>query len=219
VIQEGAQSQTNPGAPILRFAAGYWKQFGRRFEAWRLASGPGGQFPYSHLYEYLTTRELHHLAAHVPWRGSDKEIDARSKMFINVLKIRLQFHNQKRCGEIVRNEAHVRMMSSMWFAAKQLEWVLGVLLVLMAAVSLLRGGRILPPYPAGETLLACLLLLFLIAAQWLCGSILKFLHYQRVREIVYVLETAHTAWRAGQKDMFEGLERKEPAAFRGGAGI
>jgi len=211
VIQETAQGQNEARSSILRVATGYSERLNRWLEARRLARSPGGQFPYSHLYEYLNSRRLNHLAAHVPWHGNDKSIDARSKMFINVLKIRLQFHNQKRCGEIVRNEAHVRMMSSMWFAAKQLESVLGVLLVLMVTISALRGGRVLPPYPAGETLLGSLLILFLIAAQWLCRSILKFLHYQRVREIVYVLETAHTAWKAGQKDMFEGLEREDAA--------
>jgi len=216
VIQETTEEREGK-RPLFWFFAAFWgfaarysKWAQRKLEADRLASGPGGQFPYSHLFEYLTSRKLNHLAAHVPWRGSDREIDARSKMFINVLKIRLQFHNQKRCGEIVRNEAHVRMMSSMWFAAKQLERVLGVLLVLMLAAYFAGRGSIKPPYPVGEMLLGILLVLFLIAAQWLCWSVLKFLHYQRVREIVYVLETAHTAWKSGQKDMFEGLERSDP---------
>lgn len=210
VIQNCKGVQSKSECLLFRVAARISKRFARRLEARQLASGQGGQFPYSHLFEYLTARRLSHLAEHVPWHGSDGNIDARSKMFINILKIRLQFHYHKRCGEIVRNEAHVRMMSSMWFATKQLEWVLGVLLVLLVAVSRLRGESVLlPQFPANAALLCCLLLLLFIAAQWLCGSILKFLHYQRVREIVYVLETAHTAWKSGQQDIFEGLERKK----------
>lgn len=209
VIRETPSYPRGRGPIVWRFAAKFSGWARRRLEAEQLTSGRGGQFPYSHLFEYLTARKLNHLATHVPWRGSDTEIDRRSKMFINILKIRLQFHNQKRCGEIVRNEAHARMMSSLWYAAKQLERVLSFLLVLLVVVFLVDGDSISPPYPTGETLLGILLVFLLIAAQWLCGSVLKFLHYQRVREIVYVLETAHTAYMSGQKDMFEGLERIE----------
>jgi hypothetical protein len=118
VIQDNPKFEYREVPVCLRVASRYSKWAEQWRQAYRLANGPGGQFPYSHLYEYLESRKLHHLAAHVPWHGGDVRIDARSKMFINILKIRLQFRNQKRCGEIVRNEAHVRLMSSMWFAAR-----------------------------------------------------------------------------------------------------
>ncbi|MGB7547575.1 MAG: hypothetical protein WBM14_07495 [Terracidiphilus sp.] len=172
----------------------------------RIAQGDGGQFPYSHLYEYLTARKLGHLAERVPWHGEDDKIDPRSKMFINILKVRLQFSNQKQCGEIIRNEAHIRMMSSVWYAALQLEQVYVVLLFLLLILSPFNQTAKTPGF---KTILI-LLVVLLVAARWLRRSIIKFLHYQRVREIVYVLETAHTAWRNGHDNIFEGLKYSPP---------
>jgi hypothetical protein len=100
----------------------------KQAEKW--ASGEGGQYPYSHLKQYLETRGLGHLACYVKWDWNEKKgsqegqrdlRNLRSKMFINVLKIRLQYSVPEKCGEIVRNEAHVRMMSSVWYACKALQ--------------------------------------------------------------------------------------------------
>lgn len=41
-------------------------------EADELAKGQGGQFPYSHLQEYLSSRGLDHLAVIVPWKWADQ---------------------------------------------------------------------------------------------------------------------------------------------------
>jgi hypothetical protein len=86
-----------------------------------------------------------------------------------------------------------------------------VLLALIAAFAVRRRFDSGLPSPMGEAAIVVLLVVLLIAAQWLCWSILKFLHYQRVREIVYVLETAHTACEAGQNGIFDGLERLKRA--------
>jgi hypothetical protein len=166
-----------------------------------LARGDGGQFPYSHLYEYLSARELHYLAERVPWRGSDPDINARSKMFINVLKVRLQYSNQRHCGDIIRNEAHIRMMSSVWYAAQQLQKVSLSLFILLFTVSLFKHAVRTTEFMALSVLLGALFL----AALWLRRIIITFLHYQRVREIVYVMETAYTAWMDGNETIFAGL--------------
>ena len=75
------------------------------------------------------------MAKIVPRKG-EKGLDHRTKMFLNILKIRLQLAAADKCGEIVRNEAHVRMMSSVWYAARA---VFGVCclsaLAVLAAVS------------------------------------------------------------------------------------
>ncbi len=178
----------------------------------RLANS-GGEFPYSHLSEYLTARGLDHLACHVPWKGRDEEISKRSKMFVNVLKIRIQQRNQRRSGEIIRNEAHVRMMSSVWFAAQELQWVCCGLALLLAVDCVYRGWwkfpmQFDPRISSFGGVLAALVAL-LIAATLLRVAIVRFLHYQRVREIVYVLETAHVFFRAGYKGIFEGFEDDE----------
>lgn len=175
-----------------------------------LAHSEGGQFPYSHLYEYLSSRGLDHLARHVPWQGVEESISKRSKMFINVLKIRVQSWNPRLCGDIIRNEAHVRMMSSVWYAAQQLQRVYIVILALLLLDGQYRGAwklptKLDPPLPSMVIIFASLITL-LIAATLLRKAIVTFLHYQRVREIVYVLETAHFALRQGYKTIFEGLE-------------
>jgi hypothetical protein len=192
---------------FFRFLARLVPSFGRWRMAMHLAEGDGAQFPYSHLFEYLSDRGLDHLAVRVPWHGNDPKINERSKMFINILKVRLQFANQKQCGDIVRNEAHIRMMSSVWYAALELEQVCVVLLLSLVMSYLFHH----PKGAGGFGTLLVLLTLLLIAAEWLRLTIVRFLHYQRVREIVYVLETAHTAFRAGQKDIFEGLEYSGPS--------
>ncbi len=185
--------------PIVRWAGTLWRAYWR---AKRLAESEGGQFPYSHLYEYLNARGLDHIADLVPWRGSTGVIDKRSKMFINILKMRLQYADPQRCGEIVRNEAHVRMMSSVWYAARLLQQLCLLLLIPLAVCSyLMRAWR--SPDIWG---LLLVLLVLVLGTQWLRRTIIKFLHYQRVREIVYVLETAYISEKLGRIDIFSGFE-------------
>jgi hypothetical protein len=182
-----------------------YKTLARRFtdddrDTWVVRPDPKGnaptdiQFPYRYLHEYLDIRGLAHLAALVPWKGADDSTHKhRTKIFINLLKIRLHFHFPDRCGQILRNEAHVRLMSSVWYGGRLLMWasVLCVPLILFAAVlptGLSFSSRSLQQIPA------------LFAAVTLCGVgvwtkniVERFLHYQRVREVVFVLETAFIA--------------------------
>jgi hypothetical protein len=157
-------------------------------------AGEGGQFPYSHVKEYLEARGLQKLAEIVTWRGSDKETGGRrTKMFVNLLKIRLLYQSPNKCGEIIRNEAHIRMMSSVWYAAATMQELCVLLAVLTAAVWILPGIQShqlnLSPRLEPASLLFFLAALIL-ASGWLKLTIRRFFHYQRVREIVYVLETA-----------------------------
>jgi hypothetical protein len=151
-------------------------------------TGEGGQFPYSHLHEYLEARGLQHLADIVTWRGNSiGSHRLRTKMFINLLKVRVQYQAPNKCSEIVRNEAHVRMMSSVWYAAQAMKWLCGTLAVLVSLFAI-RSGR-------SADLWGILLFVVLLfaAALLLQLTIRRFFHYQRVREIVYVLETAYWA--------------------------
>ncbi len=167
------------------------------------------QFPYLFLYEYLDDRGLKHLARLVPWRGSEPATHTyRTKMFVNQLKIRLQFEVPDKCGDIVRNEAHVRMMSSVWYVASALERVAQVAgsLTAIGVFTSVIHHRGLPwteivgtlPWTEVVTLLSISGGLYYVAAktQW---TIERFFHYQRVREVVYVLETAHFAHEQGSR--------------------
>lgn len=153
------------------------------------------QFPYFYLHEYLVGRGLDHLAAWVPWRGKDESTwKYRTKMFINLLKIRLQYTVPERCKDIVRNEAHVRLATSVWYATR---WLAGVsvlgLLMSAAAVGI-------TPLARSDSFLSAAVtadVLTLIFALIVKTQIERFIHYLRVREIVYVLETAHFAQHNG----------------------
>jgi hypothetical protein len=160
-------------------------------------NGDGGQFPYSHVKEYLQARGLNKLAENVPWRGSDEQETEkhRTKMFVNLLKIRLLHQSPNKCGEIIRNEAHIRMMSSVWYAAATMQELCGLLAVLTMAIWILgirshQQSLALRSEPAS---LLFFLIALILASGWLKLTIRRFFHYQRVREIVYVLETAFWA--------------------------
>lgn len=134
---------------------------------------------------------LDHLAEWVPWQGKKPETwKYRTKMFINQIKIRLQYLVPERCKDIVRNEAHVRLATSVWYSTR---WIMGlcVLGIIMLASALVRI-----PTTGFDHLLSsaiCANVLILAFAIYLKRQIENFIHYLRVREIVYVLETAHFA--------------------------
>lgn len=169
------------------------KSLDSKDSAMALAMGEGAQFPYSHLCEYLQARGLQHLASIVKWRGGDPgSYGLRTKMFINLLKVRIQYSAPDKCSEIVRNEAHVRMMSSVWYAGLALQWLCVTLAAVVSFCALITHSRRAPDLWG---ILAFVATLFL-AALWLKRTIRRFFHYQRVREIVYVLETAYWASKA-----------------------
>ncbi|MCP4609361.1 MAG: hypothetical protein GY845_11675 [Planctomycetes bacterium] len=158
------------------------------------------QFPYLYIWEYLEHRGLHHLAKIIPWKGEDEETHKyRSKAFINLLKIRLEFDFPEKCGTITRNEAHVRLMSSMWYMSCYLQRI-GILSFVISLGTLIVTGMINKEWE--QVCLICwsplMYSVLIIIGTWLTRLIIeKFFHYQRVREIVYVLETAYYASNYG----------------------
>jgi hypothetical protein len=230
------------------------------------------EYPYIYLKQYLCTRGLYSLAAMVPWEGSgDNHPPERSKSFINNLKIRLLYHVPARCGLIVRNEGHIRLLSSVWYVARALAaltvsamiivnvrllitgtwlagpplglsfpwWITGWVLLTILALTfwglilksgqelLKKRGSIHPrrfaekigwgsllafcavytwllstpvsgsksPWMSGQVAVAHASCLFgaWLGTLWLRRSIESSLHYMRVREIFFVLETARIA--------------------------
>lgn len=163
------------------------------------------QFPYFFLYEYLSGRGLEHLAKWVPWRGSDSNTwKFRTKMFINLLKIRINFLAHEKNREIVRNEAHVRMATSMWYATGWLRLIsLSGISLILAAFLITALVKANSPFQAitlstlaasSDHVLFTALAVDLLAgllAYYIRRQVENFIHYLRVREIVYVLETAH----------------------------
>ncbi len=165
-----------------------------RFRRWLLPRVPNVEFPYLHLRDYLKHRGLSHLASLVPWDGTDAETYARrSKHFINMLKIRLEFSFPERMGRLIRNEAHVRLSSSTWYVARSLQTAALVGLVLAAASNgllLIQEGHVLA-FP--QLTILALPIIVVGVAEVVRRKVERVLYYQRVREVVFILETAYWA--------------------------
>lgn len=180
------------------------------------------EFPYPYYDKYLEQRGHQHLIPLVIWRD---EPDKRSKTYINVLKTRLRFYHPDRCGILIRNEAHVRLAASTWYVSTLLKSG-SLLCFLLAAVSALLSwglnkeaawaeffptiGWYLPSIAAPA--------LVWITAGYAARGISGFLHYQRMREVFHVLETAFVAFRNTSEhlrppydDDFELPPTKRPA--------
>jgi multisubunit Na+/H+ antiporter MnhG subunit len=150
------------------------------------------EFPYRFLKTYLTERGLDHLSKIVPWTSSTAA--TRSKTFINLLKIRIQFFYPDKMGDILKNEGHVRLMSSIWHLFRYLK-VLVISCIIM--ISLVIFNELYQKNNAANVsniqLLNLIYLGFLLLFSTLGKMIIEtFFHYQRVREVFYVLETAYT---------------------------
>lgn len=150
------------------------------------------EFPYIHFDRYLRSRNLTHLLSLTEWCDPEK----RTKNFLNILKIRLFFEHGDKCGSIAKNEAHVRLMSSTWYMSRALQWLAaGIVLfslvtAFVSGVSLRFGwGVVLYLIPATP---AVVVFTFATLSKHI---IERFLHYQRVREVIWVLETAYVAYR------------------------
>lgn len=177
-----------------------------------ISKQPGAQFPYSHLHLYLEKRGFQDLARYVPWHSTDSASENRkkahrSKHFINILKIRLQRWDSRKNVDIIRNEAHIRMMGSSWYAVRLLQTVYIVLLVLLTLAGWVQPSWKLPihhlvVFPLNTEVFIVTLL---IAATWFRIAIVSFLHDQRLREIVFVLANADSAYKEGCSTIFEGF--------------
>jgi len=169
------------------------------------------QFPYLHMRCYLSSRGLPHLTHLVPWCPDQPETRKyRSKMFINILKVRLLALYPWMSRDIIRNEAHVRLATSVWYAVTRLFW-----LSVLVLAALLFSGMHLGRHPNGTSLLPSLFLpaafagLLLVFCAMMRSHLRKCIHYMRVREVIYVFETAHLAESIAGPSLFADLLKKE----------
>jgi hypothetical protein len=180
-------------------------------DPWVARSTDECEFPYLNLRGYLEARGLLELAAMVPWQAPSPQLELgvravgsppptfvqRTKTFVNSLKLRILTHRPASFGPIARNEAHVRLNSSTWYMARAVEWM---------SYGTLIGALLLTWYlwtiqlqsSASQRLVWVPLLapaLGIMVARWIRWKIENVLHYQRVREVIHVLETAHILFR------------------------
>jgi hypothetical protein len=154
------------------------------------------QWPYEYLKRYLSKR-LPHLAELVPWdpmecKKSSGDCYLRTKHFMNALKEQIRFYMPDKYFIVARNEAHVRLSSSVWYVMKSLFLVSAFAFISIGFVYLLRLNNIASP---NVHFLFRIYLSFalsiVILSVFIQMEIQKFLFYQRVREIVYILNIAY----------------------------
>jgi hypothetical protein len=100
-----------------------------------------GGFPYINYNNYLIKRNLPHLAEMINWNYRE----GRTKNQINRYKIKVQLFNQDAYGVLNRNESHIRMASSSWFASRFLQkvnFLLGFLLSLVVVKLVWASGPV-----------------------------------------------------------------------------
>lgn len=168
------------------------------------------EFPYHFLKQYLEDRGIDYLAAHVRWGPGD--FKRRAKHFANALKIRILIESPQSYGILARNEGHIRLSSSMWYVCRVLLWSATIgLAVYFAALIGTRLADVQPAVAADPTfVLPLLVLAFSWLGKW---AIERALHYQREREILFILETAHWLAISGKATkIFAGLEPPGPNA-------
>ncbi len=120
----------NPKAPDQKSIDRCWNDI-KKSGCVRVRRNECDEFPYGHIKEYLEERGFDDLASLVPWTGADfqrdendgaREINARkrSKHFINTIKLSIKQRDSRMYFDIQRNEAHVRLISSVWYGSRAL---------------------------------------------------------------------------------------------------
>ena len=220
------QDPKTPDLQSFKYISRDWTN--EEMDEWPARNESDCEFPYLNLRAYLETRGLHHLAQLVPWVPEDENKDKgerekavkRTKNLINILKIRLGWHHAEKCGAISRNEAHVRLMSSMWYVSRALCQVsVAGFIFAVAGCALafrLSTAGVDADSPTLDLVPVAMSVLGFFGALGTRRIIERFLHYQRVREIVFVLETAYTAFRSKPKEISDVCPDFKPAHQGGG---
>ncbi|MGC9986497.1 MAG: hypothetical protein ABSF35_23120 [Polyangia bacterium] len=171
------------------------------------------EFPYPNFLDYLKKRGLDHLKTMVKWSDRTEKDGrrTRSKLWVNVLKVRLMMHYPQKCRQIVHNEAHIRLASGTWHVTKALRGLALVGLALVVVAISMKTGWRLTRQIVGQAFWTFLSpLAVLIIAWYLRRKIDCFYHYQRMREVDIVLETAFTAFHDQQNLLGPPFRFDEP---------
>lgn len=154
------------------------------------------EFPYPHFKSYLGHRGLSYLDELVCWDKS-----SRSKFHINILKSRLTQRYPAQSRQLVHIEAHVRLASGTWYVGRALN-ALSLLGLTTLAMALLPSVAIhaTDPVQIGRILGEHFWMIVppvsvLLVSRFLHRKVERFFHYQRMREVGFVLETAWFAFR------------------------
>lgn len=117
----------------------------------------------------------------------------RTKHFINIIKVRLEFLFPYQYLRIQRNEAHVRLMSSMRYASRALivASVVGTSIGLICMCVSIWNSQL--TWPVAHFTSILLPTVVLVLAFLLKQHVESLVHYQRIREVVFIPEMAYFA--------------------------
>lgn len=153
-------------------------------------------YPYNDYYKYLMKRNELGLIRYVDW----SQAGARTKNKVNRMKIDVQLDYPDAYAIINKNESHIRMASSSWYVARFVK----IMAIICAAVlfvfaimghfdndtkELISSFVYIPEKIIVLAILPPSLLAFLL--YFLQHQIIKFIHYQRLREIYFTLYIYH----------------------------
>jgi hypothetical protein len=149
-------------------------------------------WPYKDLDKYLYKRSPH-LSRMVTWGGKNKADMKPSKIMMNAIKDAIQFHFPEKYGTIARNEGHIRLMSSIWFMSRTIIRMCSILLLITLVISPLYSTNS-PKYDKIFYLSNIIIFaIIILLSYWVKRTIERSFHYQRIREIIYILNTAFQA--------------------------
>lgn len=167
-----------------------------------------GGFPYINYENYLFKRNLHNLAEMVNWNYRE----GRTKNQINRYKIKIQLFCPDAYGVLNKNESHVRMASSSWFASEFLiktnkilffvflvivafTYILPTIFSIIHEMKSIEGMKWVYVFPFTTAVQMLLALFSPLCVNCLLkqfkSKIEDFIHYQRLREIYFALYTYH----------------------------
>jgi len=144
------------------------------------------QFPYSHLKAYLRDRGFDRLANSVRWDPDDSKLSPRlrTKNFINEMKVELDYYTPQQTRELSRVEGHIRLHGSLWYACFYLEYIaiVGLIVGLISNCGLYIKGHF---YRIEIIIRPVCVYIISFFFQHLTE---KAFHYQRSREVFFVLQ-------------------------------
>jgi hypothetical protein len=147
------------------------------------------QFPYVYYNTYLIKRKEIHLLEYTEWC---QDYRSRSKNALNKLKLKIQLIAKRDYNILVKNEAHIRMSSSSWYVSKSNMMISFLSTISIFSVTCLFHTKFFPDCNFSisiNSVLAILLPVFAFLLNLLIyHSAIKFIHYQRLREIFFVLQ-------------------------------
>ena len=170
------------------------------------------EFPYRDLKEFFSDRGLSYLSQRIPWDYDHQSM--RSKHFANALKIRIKLEDPSAYDIIAKNESDVRTASSLWFALR-LVLILTLIGMFVSFWPIVIYLLPLTISPGAVKFVPNIYLIFgqfiiIIGSMAALHAIMANFHYQRQREISFIMETAHWLLITNRiPNMFFGLQATE----------